>query len=271
MMKWLVALLAVGSLAAAGAPPKPRKSPAGAGSAIILAYHRFAPKSPGMTTVETSVFASQLQFLHDNGYHVVPLRQVVNYIQGRGELPPRAVVITADDGHKSVFTDMRPLIERYRFPVTLFIYPSAISNASYAMTWPELKQLQATGLFDVESHTYWHPDFRAEKRRRSASDYRKFVAWQLEKSREVLARRLGKRVDLLAWPYGIYDDDLMAAARQAGYIAAFSVAWGRITRQTDLMAVPRFIVTDRDVGKTFAALLAEGLRPIRAARLASRH
>ena len=271
MIKWLVALLAAGSLAVAGTPPKTQKSPADGGSAIILAYHRFGPTSPGMTTVKTSVFASQLEYIHDNGYHVVPLREVVNYIQGSGELPPRAVVITADDGHKSVFTVMRPLIERYRFPVTLFIYPSAISNASYAMTWPELRQLQATGLFDIQSHTYWHPDFRAEKRRQSANDYRKFVSWQLERSRDVLARRLGKRVDLLAWPYGIYDDDLMAAARKAGYVAAFSIAWGRISRQTDLMAVPRFIVTDRDVGKTFASLLAEGRRPVRAARRASRN
>ncbi len=224
-----------------------------------------------MTTVKTSVFASQLQFLHDNGYNVVPLRDVVHYIEGRGELPARAVTITADDGHKSVFTVMRPLIERYRYPVTLFIYPSAISNASYAMTWQELKQLQATGFFDIESHTYWHPNFRVEKRRLSASNYRKFVTWQLDKSKEVLDRRLGKGVDLLARPYGIYDEQLMAAARQAGYLAAFSIAWGRVSQRTEIMAVPRILVTDRDVGRAFGSLLAEGRRPIPAAERGSRN
>ena len=54
---------------------------------------------------------------------------------------------------------MKPLIERERIPVTLFSYPSAISNASYAMTWEQLAALKATGLFSIESHSYWHPNF----------------------------------------------------------------------------------------------------------------
>jgi len=89
------------------------------------------------------------------------------------------VAITADDGHRSVFTVMKPLIERERIPVTLFSYPSAISNASYAMTWEQLAALKATGLFSIESHSYWHPNFRKEKRRLSADTYRKFVELQM--------------------------------------------------------------------------------------------
>ncbi len=251
-------MLIAGSLAAASVPAKIQDSPKIARPAIILVYHRFGPSSPGMTTVRTSVFASQLRFLHDNGYNVVPLRDVVKFIEGRGDLPARAVAITADDGHRSVFTEMRPLVERYRFPVTLFIYPSAISNASYAMTWQQLKLLQATGLFDIESHTYWHPNFRVEKRRLSAGDYQKLVEWQLSKSKEVLERRLGKRVDLLAWPFGIYDDQLIAAARRAGYVAAFTIERRRASQQTNIMVVPRFLVTDRDAGKAFQMLLEEG-------------
>jgi Polysaccharide deacetylase len=49
--------------------------------------------------------------------------------------------------------------------VTLFVYPSAVSNAAYALTWEQLRELQATGLVDIQSHTYWHPNFREEKRR----------------------------------------------------------------------------------------------------------
>jgi peptidoglycan/xylan/chitin deacetylase (PgdA/CDA1 family) len=81
-------------------------------------------------------------------------------------------VITADDGHESVFTEMAPLVREYGVPVTLFIYPSAISNAPYAMTWEQLAALDRTGLFGIESHTYWHPNFKTEKRRLSAGAYR---------------------------------------------------------------------------------------------------
>ncbi len=207
-------------------------------------------------TVTTPVFAWQLKYLRDNGYTIVALRDVVNFVAGRGNLPLRAVAITADDGHRTVFTDMKPLVERYRFPVTLFIYPSAISNASYAMTWEQLAELKGTGLFEIQSHTYWHPNFRKEKRRLSADAYRSLVDAQLRKSRQVLQRKLDTKIDLLAWPFGIYDDELIAAAKQAGYVAAFTIERRSASRHDKLMAIPRFIVTNADRQASFAMLVS---------------
>ncbi len=224
-------------------------------SATILVYHRFGPVVADSMTVTTAVFESQLKYLHDNGYTIVPLHDVVNLAAGHGELPPRAVAITADDGHRTVFSDMKPLVERYRIPVTLFIYPSAISNAPYAMTWEQLAELKATGLFSVESHSYWHPNFRIEKRRLSAGDYGKLVDSQLNKSRQFLERRLGGHVTMLSWPFGIYDDELIAAATKSGYVAAFTIERRKVSRGDNVMALPRFIVTDGDIGQRFESLL----------------
>jgi peptidoglycan/xylan/chitin deacetylase (PgdA/CDA1 family) len=227
-------------------------------SATILVYHRFGPVVADSMTVTTTVFASQLKYLHDNNYTVVPLHDVVNFAAGHGELPPRAVAITADDGHRTVFSEMKPLVERYRIPVTLFIYPSAISNAPYAMTWEQLAELKASRLFSVESHSYWHPNFRIEKRRLSTEDYWKLVDNQLNKSRQVLERRLGGHVTMLSWPFGIYDDELIAAATKSGYVAGFSIERRKVSRGDNLMALPRFIVTNGDVGKRFESLLPLG-------------
>ncbi len=224
-------------------------------SATILVYHRFGPVVADSMTVTTTVFASQLKYLHDNGYTIVPLHDVVNFAAGHGELPPRAVAITADDGHRTVFSDMKPLVERYRIPVTLFIYPSAISNTSYTMTWEQLAGLKATGLFSVESHSYWHPNFHIEKRRLSAEDYGKLVDTQLSKSRQVLERRLGGHVTMLSWPFGIYDDELIAAATKSGYVAAFTIERRKVSRGDSVMALPRYIVTNGDVGKRLESLL----------------
>ena len=250
-------VLTVLALCLGGITSIARPAPASerAPSATILVYHRFGPVVADSMTVTTAVFASQLKYLHDNGYTIVPLHDVVNFAAGHGELPPRAVAITADDGHRTVFSDMKPLVERYRIPVTLFIYPSAISNASYAMTWEQLAELKATGLFSVESHTYWHPNFHIEKRRLSAADYSKFVDSQLNKSREILERRLGGEVTMLSWPFGIYDDELIAAARKSGYVAAVTIERRKVTRGDNVMALPRFIVTDGDVGRRFESLL----------------
>ncbi len=212
----------------------------------IFVYHRFGPVVEDSMTVTTAVFASQLEYLSANGYTVIPLKRLTAYLAGDAPPPPaRSVVITADDGHESVFTEMFPLISRYHIPVTLFIYPSAISNANYAMTWQQLRMMQDSGFVDIQSHTYWHPDFREEKKRLDASDYEKFVLMQMSKSKEVLEQRTSKPVDLLAWPFGIYDDELIRVARQAGYVAGFSIERRSASRSDNVMALPRYLMTDQ--------------------------
>ena len=139
----------------------------------------------------------------------------------------------------------------------LFVYPSAISNAAYAMTWEQLAALHRTGLFDIQSHTYWHPNFKTEKRRLSPAAYRTFATLQFVKSRTMLRDKLGIEADLLAWPFGIYDDDLMAMAREAGYVAGVTLDRRIVTGRDDLMALPRFLVADNAIGRTFRSMLPQ--------------
>ena len=169
--------------------------------------------------------------------------------------PERAVVLTVDDGHRTVYSDMFPLIQRLKIPVTLFIYPSAISNADYAMTWAQLAEMKASGLVDIQSHTFWHPNFNVEKKRLAPAAYEKFTQDQLVKSKAVLEQRLGGKVDLLAWPFGIHDDQLAQWAQAAGYVAAFTIERRPVTRSDKIMALPRFIVTNLDRGDRFVSLL----------------
>ncbi len=231
----------------------------------ILAYHRFGPFVGDSMTVTTATFEAHLSYLAERDYAVIPLRRLVEYRRGDAlPLPPRSVVITADDGHGSVYRDMYPLVRRFHVPVTLFIYPSAISRADYALTWEQLRELQSSGLFDVQSHSYWHPNFRTEKAHLSPAAYEAFVTWQLERSRAALERELGGTVDMLAWPFGIYDRDLMTWAARAGYVAAVSLDERPATRDDDPMALPRYLMTEHVKGAAFARLLAAPPRTGRA-------
>jgi len=226
-------------------------------SVPILLYHRFGPVVTDSMTVTTKVFEWQMKYLKDNGYSVIPLRRLVDYYSRKGPPPPpRSVVIAADDGHKSVYTDMFPFVKKYRFPVTLFIYPSAISNASYAMTWDQLREIIKSGFMDVQSHAYWHPNFKKEKKRLKPDRYEKFVEIQLKKSAQKLEKELGVHVDMLAWPFGIYDDQLVLKAREAGYIAAFTIERRNATGADNIMKLPRYIMVDADRGGTFERLLS---------------
>jgi peptidoglycan/xylan/chitin deacetylase (PgdA/CDA1 family) len=222
----------------------------------VLAYHRFGPVACDGMTVTTPVFESHLKYLQENGYRVVSLREMVDR-HLYTDLPPdaRLVALTADDAHLSVYTSALPLIQKYRVPVTLFIYPSAVSNASYAMTWGQLRALKATGLFDFQSHTYWHPNFKRERKRLPAAEFKKLVDMQLRKSREKLEKELKVKVDLLAWPFGIYDPWLMDRATAAGYRAAFTIERFAVSREDPPMALPRYLMVDADRGERFQKIV----------------
>ena len=123
--------------------------------------------------------------------------------------------------------------------------------------------MQASGLVQIQSHTYWHPNFRKERARLSPPEYEAFVKLQLERSKQVLEDRLGIEVTALAWPYGIYDSTLENAARQAGYRTAFGFAGGLAQPSSDLYTIPRIPVSDTDTGSRFSGLL---VRPKRGGR-----
>ena len=226
----------------------------------ILVYHRFDPVKPSLTTIQTSVFRQQLDWLDAHHYQVIPLETVVAWLHGSGQAPAtQAVVITVDDGNVSVFTQLYPIILRRHLHVTLFIYPSAISNASYALTWKQLMEMENSGLVDVQSHTYWHPNFLTERAHRTSAAYSAFVDFQLTRSKAVLERKLGIKVTMLAWPYGIFDPQLEAAARRAGYQYAFAFAGGQAHPGDDLLAIPRIPISGFTRVDAFAALVAQPL------------
>jgi peptidoglycan/xylan/chitin deacetylase (PgdA/CDA1 family) len=226
-----------------------------ANEVAILVYHRFGPTA-GSTTVSDAALDEQLAWLATH-VRVAPLRSVIEALQSDMRTADRpCVAITADDGHRSVYTDLYPRIRHYRLPVTLFIYPSAISNASYALTWAQLQDMATSGLVDVQSHTYWHPNFHEEKSRRSPADYHNFVDMQLLRSKRVIEAHLGQQVDMLAWPFAIHDEELEAAAKQAGYIAGFVLGNKPALPGDDMLALPRFWISDGDRPARLAARLA---------------
>ena len=222
----------------------------------VLVYHRFGPEVADSMTVTTPVFESHLKYLQENGYRVIPLRELLgNYLKAGVPPDSRMVAMSADDAHISVYRHALPLVKKYRIPMTLFVYPSAVSNASYAMTWDQLRELKGTGLFDFQSHTYWHPNFKKEKERLCPAEFEKLVEMQFRKSREKVEKELGGKVNLLAWPFGIHDPWLMAKAAEAGYAAAFTIERHPAGREDHPMALPRFLMIDRDRGKAFEQIV----------------
>jgi hypothetical protein len=77
----------------------------------------------------------------------------------------------------------------------------------------------------------------------------------LVKSKVKLESELGTKVDLLAWPFGIYDDYLIKKAVEAGYVASFTIERRHATPRDPVMKLPRYLLVNADSGKSFIQLL----------------
>jgi len=222
----------------------------------IICYHNFNPIKPGSMNLTPQRVEEQIKWLKDNGFTFVPLKDVVEYLQGkRSSLPPKAVALTVDDGWQSAYTYLVPIAKKYNIPVTLFIYPETISAGKNAMTWEELAELQKTGLFDIQGHTYSHPNFKQAKKKMSADAYDKFVKHELATSRKILEDKMHKPILYLAWPFGIYDSYLEQAAKDAGYEMAFTIDYRTANKNFRPMAQPRFMIVASESMKTFQGLM----------------
>lgn len=220
----------------------------------VLTYHRFDPlQARSATIVTTSVFAEQMDHLANSRIRVAPLREVLGFARGTAPSGP-TVAITADDGWRSVHAEMFPIIQRHRFPITLFLNPPMIGVGSAYLTWPMIVEMLKSGLVDVQPHTQSHPNFNTERARRDPVGFQTYVLEQIAGSRRDITRKLELPADILAWPFGIHDTMLEASAATAGCIAAFALGGRAVTSGDPAFALPRYQVYDTDRAGRFAAV-----------------
>jgi peptidoglycan/xylan/chitin deacetylase (PgdA/CDA1 family) len=162
-----------------------------------------------------------MQYLKANGYHVISLREFVEFTRLGRQLPQRSVVLTFDDGYKSFRQYGYPVLKELGFPATLFVYTDYVGAGRNALSWQELRELVAEG-FDVQAHSKTHGDLRRIAGEPDAQYQRRMQA-ELAQPQEQFQKNLGRRADIIAFPYGSWDESLLGKAIEHGYVAAFSV------------------------------------------------
>lgn len=231
------------------AEPTARKIPAGNFQSQtpipVLCYHGNFPKEVSNSVY--NVFPADLdrQFAHLKklGYQSVSMDQYHRAMTGQPvKLPAKPVLITFDDGKKTNWTVADPLLKKHGLRAVAFIYPTFIinkRNKHLKLTWDELRRMVASGRWDVESHTYWHPFlFKMTPKEQ---------AFQFRKSREELEKRLGIQVRYVAYPFGGFNPKSIELLKEQGYAGAFTVNTGaNYPGQTDIYRMKRFMVY-RDV------------------------
>ena len=187
----------------------------------ILTYHNLGEQAKGRLVLAAAAFREQMQYLNTNGYRVVSLAEFIEFTHLGRQLPQKAVVLTFDDGYRSFKDFAYPVLKDLGFTATLFIYTDWVGAGRGALSWNDLKELSAAG-FDVQAHTKSHADLRRAQGETEAQYARRMQA-ELEQPQELFNRNLGRRSQILAYPYGRWEEGLLPKVQQYGYIAAFSV------------------------------------------------
>jgi peptidoglycan/xylan/chitin deacetylase (PgdA/CDA1 family) len=187
----------------------------------ILTYHNLGEQAKGRLVLAAASFREQMQYLKTNGYRVVSLGDFVEFTRLGRQLPQKAVVLTFDDGYRS-FKDLAyPVLKDLGFTATLFIYTDWVGAGRGALSWSDLRELTAAG-FDIQAHTKTHADLRRAHGETEAQYARRMHA-ELELPQELFNKNLGRRSQILAYPYGRWEEGLLPKVKEYGYVAAFSV------------------------------------------------
>jgi peptidoglycan/xylan/chitin deacetylase (PgdA/CDA1 family) len=187
----------------------------------ILVYHNLGPDSKGRLLLGARAFEQQMRHLKAEGYRVISLRDFVDFMERGRQIPRRAVILTFDDGYRGFKDVAYPLLKELGFAATLFVYTDYVGAGRNALTWAELQQLAKEG-FDVQAHSKTHGDLRREHGEPDPQ-YNRRMQQELAEPQALFRRYFGRPADILAYPYGRWDEDLLKKVKEYGYIAAFTV------------------------------------------------
>lgn len=251
-MTWrtlLLALLLAPAVALARSPAIP------ADGFLALSYHEVGPEPgrdgapPARYAIEAQQLVAQFAWLRENGYTPVSLSAVIEARRGGRPLPPKAVLLTFDDGYADFHARVFPLLRLFGYPAVIALVgrwmdapagsqvtydDRAVPRESF-LSWPQVREMLATGLVEVASHSYdLHRGVPANPqgnrqpaattrlydaatgRYESDDAYLRRVRDDLERNSRLIERETGTRPRAVVWPYGRYTGAAQRIAHELG-------------------------------------------------------
>jgi peptidoglycan/xylan/chitin deacetylase (PgdA/CDA1 family) len=191
----------------------------------VLSYHNFSPAESSKMTVSQEMFEQQMRLLKEKGYRVISLDQFFDFLEFKAPLPPKSVVITIDDGWRSMYEIALPIMKKYGYPAALFIYTDLITDTPKTLSWGLLQEMAGQGI-DIQCHTKSHRNLVLPGRKESFKDYFENLQMELSSCKETVKKKLNREVKYLAYPYGDTNPLVIELARKLGYRGAFTIKRG---------------------------------------------
>lgn len=234
---------------------------------VVFGYHRFEKKLRRPDTeITPEMFESQMQALKDKGVSVIRMQDFLAWKRGEKSIPAKSAIITIDDGYKSGYEVAWPILKKFGYPFTMFIYVEGVRPGRYAggesISWEQLAEMRDAGV-DIQDHTATHQDLRKppyDKKTRTRlpqSEYDTWLESEVAGSKRTLEQKLGIRVNCFAVPYGYYNEHVKEVAMKAGYEAMFTVYGQKLTYGSPMNSLGRYMI-EGNKPKVFTAAIDFG-------------
>lgn len=232
----------------------------------VLGYHVFHATQPAtQMRIPTAKFRTQMETIKNSNIPVITLAQFLAWRRGEGDLPPQSILITMDDGWRSVYTEAFPIMKELQLPFTIFLYKNYVgsSQGSRALSFAMIEEMRGSDLCTIGCHSVSHPFPSTVKKAAKAGPeaYEKFIRKELGDSKKFLDESFQTNVTTYAYPGGYHTDEMFPIADELGYDHLFTVMPGKIRRDSNRFTLPRYIVLgDHDGAFNAAMVFRNGAR-----------
>ena len=219
-------------------------------------YHQVEPATSNKFSLTTEKFTAQLEYLHQRGYKSLNSDELLSALASDAPPIDKAVVITFDDGYRTVFEHAFPIMQKFGFRGIVCIYPAFIGSR-LAMSWEQLKALIDAG-WSVECHSMTHANLTG--RYDSPEKEKQFLKHEILASRDIIETQLGNKVKFMVWPYGVYSDRTLKLVKESGFAGAMTVDGGASYRGLSPYLIKRQVIYNSDDMNKF--LIRFGMRAL---------
>lgn len=208
----------------------------------VLGYHNFSNIKPiSEMRMRTSEFCRQMQYIRDAGLSVITMQDFLDWRFGDRCLPERCVLITIDDGWKSVYTDAYPVLKAYGYPFTLFLYTRYINVHGDSMTEAQIREMLADGA-TIGSHSTNHLYPKSWKKLAQDSvEYDEQIKTEILDSADKLRGMFGA-CTTYCYPGGYHTPAMIKGLGSSSYKCAFTVIESKVGCTEDPWQVHRYMV-----------------------------
>ena len=213
-------------------------------------------------------FEQDLQYITENGYNTVFAGDLINHFEKGTPLPENPILLTFDDGYYNNYTFAFPLLKKYNCKAV--ISPIGISadeaekdirqNPAYSQcTWKQLKEMQDSGLVEIQNHTYdLHHIGNGRNGAKNNPDedfnaYKAMLTADLEKFNTRMYDEIGTYPNSIIFPFGSFSSDTLTIVKEMNFKAAFDCEekLNFLSSKDDLFRIHRFLRPNNRSSKDF--------------------